>query len=186
MRGISVRLAALAACVIVGTAGAQSQSASARAAELAASFNKSKHSVKSKHGMRREKFKEVIVEPQVLRSPADYSGSYADEGLEAGLDLAIDSSGRGAGWGKDPAVDGHGSREFTLENVRVDGALLTATKKYHSGGTETFEAVFVTRSDREHPDSAPTQMVGIGVKLRHPVRLASSITVERFFLKRSD
>ena len=186
MTRISVGLAVVAVCALVATADAQAQSASARANELAASFNKSKNTVKSKHGVRRLKFKEVIVEPQTLRSPADYSGSYADEGLEAGLDLAIDSSGRGAGWGKDPAVDGRGSREFTLENVKVEGALLTATKRYHTGGTEAFEAVFVTRSDREHPDSAPTHMVGIGVKLRHPIRLASSITVERYFLKRSE
>ena len=186
MKGISAGIAAVAACVLVGATDAQSQSASARATELAASFNKSKHAVKSKHGVRREKFKEVIVEPRSVGSPADYSGSYADEGLVAGLDLAIDSSGRGAGWGKDPAVDGLGAREFTLENVKVEGALLTATKKYHAGGSEAFEAVFVTRSDREHPDSAQTRMVGIGVRLQHPIRIASSITVQRFFLKRSE
>ena len=186
MTGISLRVAVVAVATLVAATDVLSQSASVRAAELAASFNKSKHKLKSKYGVRMEKYKEVIVEPRTVRSPADYSGSYADEGLLAALDLAIDSSGRGAGWGKEPATDGQGSREFTLENVKVEGALLTATKRYHSGGTEALEAVFVTRSDREHPDSAPTHMLGIGVELRHPIRLASSITVERFFLRRSD
>jgi hypothetical protein len=177
----------LVMALLIGVPAQSQTSSAARATELAHSFNKSKHAVKSKRGVRKEKFKEVIVEPRPVSQPEEYSGSYADQsGLDAALDLAIDSTGRGAGWGKDPALDGKSAREFTLENVRVDGALLTATKRYHTGGVEPFEAVFVTRSDRDHPDSVATRSIGIGIKLYRPVRMASSINVERVFLKRTD
>lgn len=182
----STRLAAIFLSLAIAESVAQSPGA-ARAAELASAFSKSKHESRTVRGEHREKFREVISTPLSVGSPKDYSGSYSDEGLGAALDLAIDSTGRGAGWGKEPG--GHGMSEpvrFTLENVRVDGAVLTATKKYEGGRSEPFEAVFLTRSDRSHPDSAATTQRGLGVELEQPLQLTSAMSVNRYFMRRQE
>lgn len=105
------------------TAFAQ-QSSPTRAQELATAFNKQKHTVKEKYGVRREKYKDVRSEPAVKQNIADYSGVY--EVSDLGFVITIQA-------GSDGSVQANGNeqgRTFRLENARIDGALLTASKIY--------------------------------------------------------
>src|SRR5438552_18379504 len=80
--------------VLVINAGiALSQETSAqRARVIVASFNKKKHVVREKKGIRVEKYKEIRSEPVILRDIRDYSGSYEAEDLGLSLDLQVDSN----------------------------------------------------------------------------------------------
>src|ERR1700749_2171386 len=117
------------------------QDASARARELAASFSKSKHVVKEKHGVRVEKFKNVRCEPAPKTDARLYSGEYEAE--HGALSLRVYADVRAAADGTEPDSDVAPPRKFTLRSARVEGALLTATKVYEDGSSEPFEAAFV-------------------------------------------
>jgi hypothetical protein len=147
---------------------ASSQQARVAASELrtqsiVASFNKSKHVVKAKRGVRREKYLEVRSVPAVKQNPADYSGAYeADLGFS--LRLRVDRSGAVEGTGSEPLNDEPAvSRTFTLRNGRITGALITATKVYGNGSSEAFEGVFIDKTVFESPTDKGVTAFGLGV-----------------------
>jgi hypothetical protein len=107
-----------------------------RAQTLAAAFNKHKEAVKEKYGVRMEKYKDVRSEPLVRQNIADYSGAYEVSELGYVINLRVGSDGRVQANGFDK------TRAFTLENARIEGAVLTASKVYQDGATEKFEGVF--------------------------------------------
>ena len=150
------------------------QLSSTRAQELAAAFNKQKHVVKEKYGVRREKYKDVRSEPAVKQNIADYSGVYEVPELAYVITIQIGSDGRIRASGNDK---GH---SFRLENARIDGALLTASKIYQDGSTEKFEGVFLNRTDRNSPTDPGTTMSGLGVVLKTPFE-TNGLTYEKLF-----
>jgi hypothetical protein len=140
---------------------AQGLSAQQRTREIVASFNKSKHVIKERHGVRVEKFKEIRSEPVIRKNASDYAGTYeADTGyainIRAGADGSVEASGT------EPAPR-HATLKFTLRNARLEGALLTGTKVYADGTTEKFEGVFINRTDRDSPTERGVSTFGLGV-----------------------
>ena len=135
-----------------------------RAQAIVASFNKSKHVVKEKHGVRKEKYLDVRSAPAMKTNPADYSGAYEAADARFSLKLRVDANGKVEGSGYDPLNDDAAvSRSFTLRNGRVSGALLTATKVYGDGSSEPFEGVFINKTVFESPTDKGVTAFGLGV-----------------------
>jgi hypothetical protein len=149
---------------------ASSQQAGMAASELrtqtiVASFNKSKHVVKEKRGVRKEKYLDVRSVPAVKQNPADYSGAYDDlSGMGFSLTLRVNPNGLVEGSGYEP-LNGEPavSRRFTLRNGRIAGALITATKVYGNGSTEPLEGVFINKTVFESPTDKGVTAFGLGV-----------------------
>ena len=74
-------------------------------------------------------------------------------------------------------------RVFTLRNARIDGALLTATKVYERGGTESFEGVFINKTSFDSPTDTGHRSFGLGV-VGHTVILAGNVGIDRVFYER--
>jgi hypothetical protein len=131
---------------------------------IVASFNKSKHVVKEKYGVRKEKYLDVRSVPAVKQNPADYSGAYEVSDLRFSLELRVDATGRVEGSGYEPLNDDAAvSRTFTLKDGRMTGALLRATKVYGNGSSEPFEGVFINRTVIESPTDKGVTAFGLGV-----------------------
>jgi hypothetical protein len=176
----TVFFATVATTVVLRAESASAQTAApARTQAIVASFNKSKHAIKERHGVRVEKFKEIRSAPAVRSNPADYSGSYeADWGFR--LDLKVDAQGNVSGSGADPfGPDGQTLRTFTLANGKIDGALLTATKVFANGARERFEGVFINETVRDNPSDTGTTTFGLGA-LVSP-RQMSGVNVAKVF-----
>ena len=163
---LSAVIAPTALCA--GIASAQ-QAAVARSElrtqTIVASFNKSKHVVKEKRGVRKEKYLDVRSVPAVKSNPADYSGAYEDlSGMGFSLRLRVDASGRVEGTGYEP-LNGEPavSRSFTLRNGRVSRALITAIKVYANASTAPFEGVFIDKTVYESPTDKGVTEFGLGV-----------------------
>jgi hypothetical protein len=152
--------ASIASSQQVGAAGSD-----LRTRAIVASFNKSKHVVKEKRGVRKEKFLDVRSVPAVKQNPADYSGAYDDlSGMGFSLTLRVDPGGKVEGTGYEPLNDEPAvSRSFTLRNGRIRGALITATKVYASGSTEPLEGVFINKTIFESPTDKGVTAFGLGV-----------------------
>lgn len=125
-----------------------SQDAGARAQTLAAALDKNKYKKKEKHNIKIEIYIDIKNEPAVKGKPADYSGSYGakDNGCKIDLKVAADGSASGSGYDSINWNDASQKAKFTLQNARVDGAMLAGTKVYDDGRTEAFEAVFANRT----------------------------------------
>jgi hypothetical protein len=131
---------------------------------IVASFNKSKHVVKEKYGVRKEKYLDVRSVPAVRQNPADYSGAYEVPDLRFSLKLRVDATGRVEGTGYEPVTDDAAvSRSFTLKDGRMTGALLRATKVYGNGSSEPFEGVFINKAVFESPTDKGVTAFGLGV-----------------------
>lgn len=152
--------------------------APSRAQQLAAAFTKHKHVVSSKRGVRREKYKDVRSEPVVRQDIASYSGTYHAD-LGDVIDLRIGNDGRVQGTGADSSEP---ARTFILENAKITGAVLTATKVYRDGATERFEGVFINRTEREAPNDPGVTVFGLGVLLTTPREFGGQ-TYDRLFYK---
>ena len=161
---------------IPGIAAPQEVTAPSRAQDVAAVFSKHKHVVKDKGGVRREVYADVRSEPLVAHTIAEYSGVYRVEGLGDVIQLQIGSDGtiQAAGHDSEP------SRSFVLENARIEGAVLTATKVYSDGAAEPFEGVFMTRTERRSPTDPGKSSTGLGVVLHTPREVAGN-TYDKLF-----
>jgi hypothetical protein len=131
-----------------------------RALEMASLFNKTKHKVKEKRGIKIEIYVEVRSEPVVRRNAAEYAGTYEALG-EYPLRLQVSANGRIEASGSEPGP--RATRQFTLRDANIEGALLTATKVYTDGETEKFEAVFINRTERNSQSESGTTSFGLGV-----------------------
>lgn len=161
-----------------------SASSSARSAQLALLFNKSKHVVKERRGVRREKFADVKNVPVARSNPATYSGTYdADFGYV--LHLTVQPDGRILGSGEEPVgSDSRISRTFVLEKARIDGALLRGTRVYRDGRREQLEGVFIDRTTRSAPTDPGLTTFGLGVIIQ-PTQV-SGLNLERLFYRLRD
>lgn len=164
----------VAIVLLIAGGVAQQISAQTRAQELATAFNKHKHVTKEKYGVRTEKYKDVRSEPAVKQNLADYSGAY--EVSELGYVINIQAGSNGSV----QAVGNDKGRSFRLENARIDGALLTASKVYQDGTTEKFEGVFLNRTDRNSPTDPGVMIFGLGVVLNTPFE-TNGLTYEKLF-----
>ncbi len=155
----------------------QQPSTQTKTQAIAAAFNKHKNVVKEKYGVRTEKYKDARSEPVVKHSVGDYSGAYEVADLGSLIKIQVGSDGRvqASGYEKVPR-----SRTFNLENVRIEGALITASKVYQDGTAEAFEGVFLKRTDRNSPTDAGVTTFGLGVILRTPVE-HGGLTHEKLF-----
>jgi len=174
-------LAAFIACLCVASVGVYAsrgaQDSGARARELAAYFDKDKHKVKERRGVRVEVYLEMRGEPAPKRNLADYTGSYESEPGYP-LTLRVGADGVVEGEGMEPASAG--ARRFTLQGARVSGALLTGTKLYEDGTTERIEAVFINLTTRTSPNSKGTTAFGLGVVF-DPPKTGDGFNMERLF-----
>jgi hypothetical protein len=141
---------------------------------LATAFNKHKQVTKEKHGVRMEKYKDVRSEPAVKQNIADYSGVYEVSELGYVLNIQAGNNGSVQASGNDKG------RTFRLENARIEGALLTASKVYQDGTTEKFEGVFLNRTDRNSPTDPGVTIFGLGVVLNTPFE-TNGLTYEKLF-----
>src|SRR5687767_10494219 len=168
-RVLGVALAAGVCLAAVGGGAASSagrQDAGALARERAARFNKDKHKVKEKRGVRLEVFVEMRAAPAV-RSAAEYSGEYVAE-PDFHLELHVAADGSAGGSGREPGDAG--GRRFTLRDARVSGALLDATKVY---GTDA-------RSASKASSSTSPRATARTTRARPPSDWASSTTRRRW------
>jgi hypothetical protein len=164
----------------VAVAGARRQDAGGRARELAAHFDKDKHKVKEKRGVRVEVFLEMRAEPAAAADAAAYSGAYESE-PDYPFELRVSSGGAAEGRGAEPSAGG--ARRFTLRDARVSGAVLTGTKVYEDGGTERVEAVFINLTARHAPGAKGTTTFGLGVVF-DPPKAGDGYVITRLFYAR--
>ena len=157
----------------------QQPSTQTKTQAIAAAFNKHKNVVKEKYGVRTAKYKDVRSEPLVKPNVGDYAGAYEVADLGHLINIQVGSDGRVQANGHEKAPQ---SRTFTLENVRIEGALLTASRVYQDGTTEAFEGVFLKRTDRNSPTDAGVTTFGLGVVLRTPVE-QNGLTHEKLFYR---
>ncbi len=162
--------------VCAGSAMSQQLSSQTKAEQIAAAFTKNKHAVKEKFGIRVEKFKDVRSEPAVKSNISGYAGVYEVQDLGYVINVQVGTDGRIQANGHD------GARAFRLENARLEGALLTASKVYQDGASERFEGVFLNRTDRNSPTDPGVKSFGLGVLLKTPFEMNGS-THDRLFYK---
>lgn len=157
-----------------------SASAQTRTKAIAASFNKRKHVVKEKRGVRMEKYKRVQSEPVVKANPQDYSGTYEVPDLGFAVQLRVNRDGSVEGTGYEPAgPDLSVRRSFTLRDGRIDGALLTATQVYANGTQNRFEGAFMNRTSFDSPADKGFTVFGLGVLGKDLA--VGGVTINRFF-----
>jgi hypothetical protein len=161
-------LGVLAASVFCAGVGATQQPGVAatdtRTRAIVASFNKSKHMVKEKRGVRKEKYLDVRSAPVIKQNPADYSGEYEEAGLGFSLRLHVDPDGKVEGTGYEPLNgDSRVSRSFRLRDGQIRGALITAKKVYADGSSEPLEGVFINKTVFESPTDKGVTAFGLGV-----------------------
>ena len=180
----TIGLTAVIAVGVINAGNALAQTNAQRTNAIVASFNKKKHAVKEKYGVRVEKYKEIRSEPAILRDPRDYSGSYEAAGFGLSLDLRVDANGTVTGKGYEAIdEDQRVFRGFTLKNARIDGALLTGTKVYERGGSEPLEGVFINKTSFESPTDKGVTTFGLGV-IGHTVVLDGGVTIDKVFYQR--
>jgi hypothetical protein len=148
-----------------------------------ASFNKKKHVVKEKHGVRKERYKEVRCEPVIKEDLKDYSGTYAVVDLGYTINLQVTSNGKIEAIGYEPAtLDSMPSRQFTFKEAKIEEALLTATKVYSDGTVEKFEGVFINRMEFNSPNDSGVSTFGLGV-VGKPMEVVSGVMQDKFFFE---
>ena len=163
---------------------AQGSSVQARTQAIVASFNKSKHVVKEKRGVRLEKYKEVRSTAAIKSNIRDYAGSYEADGMGLSFDLKVDGSGNVTANGYERVeMDSPVWRGFTLRNARIQGALLTGTKVYANGTTEPFEGAFINRTSFDSPTDRGTTTFGLGI-IRSSRPVVNGVSVDRVFYER--
>jgi len=145
------------------TFSANAQTAGERAQTLATALDKTKHKKKEKKDISIEIYIEIKNETAVRQDPSEYSGLYAAGGYKLYLRVAKDGSATGTG--SDNLQDRGNQIGYTLRDARVQGALLTATKVYENGETQSFQAVFVNRttSSGTKPDNITGREASFGL-----------------------
>ena len=185
-RLVKIGLSALMTFALIDTrdAVAQTSSVQARTQAIVASFNKSKHVVKEKRGVRFEKYKEVRSTAAIKANTRDYAGLYEAEGMGLSLDLKVDGSGNVSANGYEHVdMDVPVWRGFTVRNARIQGALLTGTKVYANGTTEPFEGAFIYRTSFESPTDRGVTTFGLGV-IGSSRPVVNGVSIERVFYER--
>ena len=171
-------ISAITMLVLIPIIAVAQESSTERKSEIVASFNKEKHAVKEKHGVRVEKYKKVVSEPAIKSNIQDYSGVYEIDGFGHRLNIQVRSDGSVSATGSEPTNGG--TREFRLEGARLANAMLTARKVFTDGSTEKFEGVFLNRTDYISPTDPGVKTFGLGVIVNNPVEV-NGLTLDKLF-----
>jgi len=138
----------LLAAVFVFSVGfavsANAQEVGQRTQTLLAALDKTKYKKKEKKNISIEVYVDVKNEAVLKADPSEYSGFYRAEGYS--LDLRVSKDGTAAGGGTDNNYESTTQAAFKLQDARIQGGLLTATKVYETGEKQAFEAVFANRT----------------------------------------
>jgi hypothetical protein len=164
-----------------GVAGSQQSSNPTRAEQIASAFTKHKQMAVEKHGVRKEKYKDIRSVPLVTDITA-YSGVYQVADMGDVLDLRVGSDGRVEADGRDSDRPGH---TFVLQNGNITGAVLTGTKVYRDGAREPLEAVFLTRTERNSATDPGVTTTGLGIVLSRPREFGGN-TYDKLFYQRQE
>lgn len=182
MRPLSIIALLVAYWLVPVNAVAQDSFTQTRTQEIVASFNKEKHVVKEKHGVRKEKYKKITSEPVIRQNIRDYSGVYEAADLGYLINLQVGSDGSIKAIGSEASNGGAGqARRFTLKDAKIVGAMLTGTKVYDDGPTEKFEGVFINLTEFSSPSDNGVSAFGLGV-VGNPVAVAG-VTLDKIFYK---
>ncbi len=180
---ISAYLLVLPLIVGWAQAFAQAPDFKTRTQMIVASFNKKKHVVKEKYGVRKERYKEVRCEPVIKPELKDYSGTYEVADLGYSINLQVASDGKIEATGYEPATPNFtASRHFTLKDAKIKGALLTAIKAYADGTVEKFEGVFINRMEFNSPTDSGVSTFGLGV-VGKPMEVVNGVILDKFFFE---
>ena len=116
------------------------------------------------------KNKDKRFETVVRQESSDYAGRYA--GFESGyyIEVGVDTAGNLQ------VTSFEGTRQARLENIRLSGAKLTATKIYEDGTRMPFTATFANRILNGVSD--------FGMIIEGDVTIAPTVTVNRIFYKK--
>jgi hypothetical protein len=87
----------------------------------------------------KKKYKEKRFEPVVRENLKDYEGTYVGIDSTYRIEIRLDADG------KLSANTFENGRRARLENIRLDGARLVATKTYADGRTGKFDGTFSNR-----------------------------------------
>ncbi|HVG28781.1 MAG TPA: hypothetical protein VM864_03580 [Pyrinomonadaceae bacterium] len=87
----------------------------------------------------KKKVKEKHFEPVARQNLGDYAGRYVGIEDEYVVEVGVGEGGRLS------VTSREGKREARLEDLRIDGARVSATKVYADGGRAEFAATFVDR-----------------------------------------
>lgn len=166
----------LVACSIV--AASPQLFSQSRAQAIAAAFTKHKSVAREKYGVTVERYKDVRSEPVVKQNIGDYAGRYEVPDLGYVIDIQARNDGGIQATGYETGVQ---TRTFELENARIEGALLTATKLYRDGATERFEGVFLNRTERSSPTDMGVTTFGLGVVPAAPVERGGMMYDKLFY-----
>jgi hypothetical protein len=149
---------------------AQTSGVAARTDQLVAALGKTKYKKKERKDVAIEFYIDIKNEAVVKKNPADYAGRYVAENGDYRVELRVSADGKVEGNGTDLYFDGSNfdkekSKNFTFQNARIEGALLTATKVFDDGQTQSFEAVFVNRTTRngKNPNEIETETKQYGL-----------------------
>ena len=155
---------------ISDNATAQTSGAAARTDELVAALGKTKYKKKEKRDVVIEFYIDIKNEAVVKKNVADYAGKYIAEDGSYRVELRVSADGKVEGNGADLYFDGSNfdkekSKNFTFQNAKIEGALLTATKVFEDGQTKNFEAVFVNQTVRngKNPNEIETTNTKYGL-----------------------
>lgn len=165
LRGIIVS-GALAASLFTAACVVSAQDTRARANDLVAQLDKTKHKVKDRRGTHFESYMEVRnIAAQVKAS--DLAGRYVStDASDLYMDLKIAADGTATASGVSfENVDGNSIRFGYTFKGRVEGSLLSGTLTRENGRTEPFEAVFVNRTVREGTTDADARVTYQGFGL---------------------
>ncbi len=183
MRAIFVITLLLSSWVVSQDAKPDDTYARKRSREIVALFNKEKHVVKEKYGVRMEKYKKIQCEPVLKQDIKEYSGEYEVSGWGCALHLQVASDGTIKATGCEPGREGaQPMRKFTLERARISGAMLTATKVYKDGATELLEGVFMNQTTFTSPADPGRSEFGLGVS--GGIATFGGVTLDRIFYQK--
>ena len=90
-------------------------------------------------GQKKKKVKDKRFEPVARQNLKDYEGTYVGIDPAYSIEVAVGADGRLI------VNTFENGRRATLENIRIEGARLLATKTYADGRTGTFDATFSNR-----------------------------------------
>jgi hypothetical protein len=180
MRPLSIFTLLVGLLLIPAQATSQEADTQKRTEEIVVSFNKQKHVVKEKNGVRSEKYKKVVSESVIKPNVTDYSGVYEVSDLGYLINIQVGSDGSVKATGSEPSNDGTGrARTFRLEGAKITSAMLSGTKVYSDGATAKFEGVFINRTTFNSPTDRGVSAFGLGV-VSNPVEFGG-VTLDKLF-----
>lgn len=150
MSRIFVSIAAFALCLgLSQNVSAQEVNAEQKTNALINALGKTKYKKKEKKNFSFELYIDIKSEAVVKNNVRDYAGVYQSSDANYKIELRVAADGTIEGSGYDSDFNDSQKRNFTIQNARIEGALLTATKVYASGDLKKLEAVFNNRTVTE-------------------------------------